>query len=104
MMKQLHAAIVLVVLLMVRSAALGAAGDEHWDYQFGWPGTGGNDGALAVHNGLFYASGSGTSTTNVAIQVWDGEQWTAIAQIYGAPGTLLYSMAFLGDTLFAVGS
>ena len=99
-----HLVIVVGFLLVVRPAAFGAAGDEHWDYQFGWPGTGGNDGALVMHNGLLYASGSGTSPTNVAIQVWDGEQWTAVAQIYGPPGTLVYNMAFLGDTLFVVGT
>ena len=104
MHKHPHAAAILGFLLLARLGAFGAAGDEHWDYQFGWPGTGGSAGAIVTHNGLLYASGTGTTTTNVAVQVWDGEQWSVLAQIYGAPGAQVYNMAFLGDTLFAVGA
>jgi hypothetical protein len=78
-------------------------GDEHWDAQFGWPGPGGNTYAIALHNGRLYVSGTGTSNTNTAVQVWDGAQWSTIGQFYGPPITYVTDLAFVGDTLYAGG-
>jgi hypothetical protein len=78
-------------------------GDEHWDNQFNWPGPGGNNGAIAVHNGLIYAGGSATVITNAPIQLWNGLQWSTLARVENLSGTLIYDMAFVGDTLYVAG-
>jgi hypothetical protein len=92
-----------LLLCFAASTTLAAAGDEHWDNQFGWPGPGGNNYAIAVHNGRIYVSGLGGST-NVALQVWDGAQWSAMSQFYGPSSTAVNDLAFVGDTLYAAGS
>jgi hypothetical protein len=80
------------------------AGDQHWDPQFGWPGSGGNNYAIAAHNNRLYVGGL-ASTTNVALMQWDGAQWSPMSQFYGASGsTAIYDIAFVGDTLYAAGS
>lgn len=97
--------IVAVFVLMITSSLQAAPGDEHWDVQFGWPGSGLNSGAIVSHNGKLYVCGSGSSTTNVPLQVWDGIQWSAQAQFFGASsGTIVYDLEFVGDTLYAVGT
>ena len=84
-------------------AACAVPGDEHWDNQFNWPGPGGNNGAIAVHNGLIYTGGSGTVSSNSPIQLWDGLQWSTLAQVESLGGTLIYDMAFVGNTLYVAG-
>jgi trimeric autotransporter adhesin len=78
-------------------------GDEHWDAQFGWPGPGGFVLAVTSHNGRLYVSGTGVSNTNKTVQVWDGAQWSSIGQFQGPPTTMIYDLAFVGDTLYAGG-
>ena len=76
-------------------------GDEHWDNQFNWPGPSGNVAAIATHNGSVYVSFAATST-NFPIEVWDGLQWSTMAQAYGS-GIFVYDLAFVGDTLYLAG-
>jgi len=86
--------------------ARGASGDEHWDSQFNWPGTTNAIFAIGVHNGKLYAGGSVTvgSTTNAALEVWDGLQWSALALFTGTVAPEIHDLAFVGDTLYAGGS
>ena len=96
-------AIVVSLVWMISFSLRAVSGDEHWDNQFGWPGPGGNISAIATHNGQVYVSGP-ASSTNVAIQRWDGWQWSPFAQFYGgSSGTTIYDLAFVGDTLYAAG-
>jgi len=96
---------VTVVLLLSSFTLFGAVpGDEHWDNQFNWPGPGaGNAAAIATHNGLLYASVTSSTLTNIPIQVWDGLQWSNLAQAYGS-APLIYDLAFVGDTLYVAGT
>jgi hypothetical protein len=95
---------VTAILLLSSFSPLGAvSGDEHWDNQFNWPGPGGNVAAIATHNGLLYACGA-VSVTNASIQIWDGLQWSTLAQVYGSVGgAIVYDAAFVGDTLYVAG-
>ena len=83
--------------------ATAAPGDEHWDVQFGWPGPGGNNYAVTTHNGWIYVSGLGSTSSNVALEVWNGTQWSAMSQFYGSGETVVFSLAFVGNTLYAAG-
>ncbi|MGZ4964512.1 MAG: hypothetical protein ACXWC8_18300, partial [Limisphaerales bacterium] len=95
------AAVLLLSVLCLRAVV---SGDEHWDPQFGLPGPGGNNYAVVSHNDRLYVSGL-ASTTNVALMLWDGAQWSAMSQFYGSSGsTAVYDLAFVGDTLYAGGS
>jgi len=81
-------------------------GDEHWDPQFGVPGVTNNIFAIAVNGGLLYASGSYSAggTTNAALYLWDGLQWSVPA-VFGGPAFLQVSdLAFVGNTLYAAGT
>jgi hypothetical protein len=92
------------VILLISSAALHAvSGDEHWDAQFGWPGPGGEIGAIAVQNGNIYVSGLFSPSTNAPIEVWNGAQWSAIGQVYGYPQAEVFDMAFVGNYLYIAG-
>jgi hypothetical protein len=92
-----------VAILWLLSFSLSGAvpGDEHWDNQFNWPGPSGNVAAIATHNGSVYVSFAATST-NFPIEVWDGLQWSTMAQAYGS-GIFVYDLAFVGDTLYLAG-
>lgn len=83
-----------------------AAGDEHWDVQFGWPGTTNTVYALAVENGQVYASGffstPAISSTNF-IEVWNGTRWSYIPGIEGSTAAI-YDIAFMGGELYAAGT
>src|SRR5215831_17640055 len=83
-------------------AAHAVSGDEHWDNQFNWPGTGGLVAAVTSHNGQIYAS-AGASSTNVAIDLFDGMQWSALAQASGSSSTFVYDMTFVGNNLYVAG-
>lgn len=96
---------VVVSSLAASFSARGASGDEHWDVQFGWPGSGLNSDSIATHNGQLYVSGAGSSLTNVPLELWDGTQWSVLAQFYGpSSGTIVYDLAFVGNTLYAAGT
>ena len=95
-----------VALFLFISFSLRAKpGDEHWDVQFGWPGPGGTVASILPHNGELYVGTTGSGTTNSIIRVWDGSQWLTFAQFFGTnTGTIVYDLAFIGDTLYAAGS
>ncbi len=85
------------------SPIFAAPGDEHWSPEFGWPGTGDTVYAITTHNGRLYASGEMVNGTNTTINVWDGAHWSTLGQIYGASGTTVYDMAFVGNVLYVAG-
>lgn len=64
----------LTAILVASISLWPAPGDEHWDVQFGWPGTNNNVHALAIEGGKVYASRF-YSTPAVAetnfVEVWD---------------------------------
>lgn len=82
-----------------------APGDEHWDVQFGWPGPGGNTASIVANNGRLFVGTTGSGLTNAVLHLWDGLQWSSLAQFYGSSsGTIIYDLAFLGGALYAGGS
>jgi hypothetical protein len=81
-----------------------AAGDEHWDVQFGWPGTTNSVLALAVEGGKVYACGYyGTPAlveTNF-VEIWDGTRWNYLP---GLEGTLaIFDFAFFKGEMYVAG-
>lgn len=91
-------------LLTLATSLIAAPGDEHWDPQFGWPGTTNGVFALAVEGGRVYASGYyGTpalAETNF-VEVWDGTDWSYIPGLEAT--TTIYDFAFLGGELYVAG-
>jgi hypothetical protein len=82
------------------------AGDEHWDPQFGVPGVTNSVFAIALNNGILYASG-GTPAglpTNAPLNVWDGKQWSVSATFAGPSFMQVNDMLFIGNTLYVAGS
>src|SRR5712691_6238718 len=74
------------LLLFCAPGASAAGGDEHWDRQFGWPGTSNVVNALAIHSGLVYASGYPSTLlfpSNNFIEVWDGTRWSYLPGLTG---------------------
>src|SRR5258706_6262447 len=100
----LQATCAIAILFATASLRAAVPGDEHWDAQFGWPGPGGNNYAIVAHNGRIYVSGLG-ATTNVALQVWDGAQWSPMSQFYGSlsSSTAVFDLAVFGGILYAAG-
>jgi hypothetical protein len=78
-------------------------GDEHWSYQFGWPGTLENVNAIRIHQGKLYFAGGITAGTNATVNVWDGIQFTRFGEFRGGSGTTIYDLLFVGNTLYAAG-
>ena len=80
-------------------------GDEHWDPQFNWPGTTNAIFGIAVHNGKIYSGGyvSVGSTTNGALAVWDGLQWSLMTSFQGSTPPI-NDIAFVGNTLYVAGT
>ena len=81
----------------------GVPGDEHWSYQFGWPGTLENVNAIRLNQGKLYFAGGTTGGTNATINVWDGIQFTRFGQFSGSSGTTIYDLLFVGNTLYVAG-
>src|SRR5271170_1750159 len=79
-------------------------GDEHWDAQFGAPGTTNSIEAIAVNNGMLYVGGYGVPNTNATLCVWDGNQWSAFATFNnGASPASIYDATFVGNVLYVAG-
>jgi len=95
-----------VAVLLLPATARAVPGDEHWDPQFNWPGTTNAIFGIAVHNGNIYAGGnvSAGSTTNAALEVWDGLQWSTMGLFTGSSAPEIYDIAFAGDTLYVAGT
>ncbi len=81
-------------------------GDEHWDPQFGVPGVTNSIYAIALNNGLLYASGGPSAgiSTNAPLNVWDGKQWSVSAIFAGPSFMQVNDMVFIGNTLYVAGS
>jgi hypothetical protein len=93
--------------LLSTIAVFGAVpGDEHWDAQFGAPGVTNIIYAVAVNNGMVYATGikSSGTRTNTPLNLWDGKQWTVAAMFYGPSPMQVNDLAFVGNTLYAAGN
>src|SRR6266566_6187131 len=94
----------LALLLLRVTAANAAVGDEHWDPAFGWPGQTNFVYSIAQHNGVLYCGGQPpNSGTNTILYSWDGAQWSQVA-VFGSSGPIVYDLAFVGNTLYAVGN
>ncbi len=81
-------------------------GDEHWDPQFGVPGVTNSVYAIALNNGILYASGgpSAGASTNAPLNIWDGKQWSVSATFAGPSFMQVNDMVFIGNTLYVAGS
>ena len=91
--------------LMVPTTPLAAApGDEHWDGQFGWPGSLENISAIRLHDGKLYYGGSPASGTNAALSVFDGTQVRSVGLFGGSTSVTIYDLMFVGSTLYVGGS
>lgn len=98
-------ALLIGVSLLVSAVSLSAdPGDEHWDVQFGWPGTTNSVFALTVEGGKVYASGyystPAISETNF-VEVWDGSRWSYLPGLEQT--TLIYDIAFFGGEMYVAG-
>ena len=88
------------------SVASAVPGDEHWDPQFGWPGTTNSVFALALNEGRVYAGGTfGTPqmATNDFVEIWDGTRWTYLPGLRGSM-PVVFAFAFLGHDLYVGGT
>ena len=90
-------------VLTISFSLRAVSGDEYWDNQFGLPGPEGAD-AIVIHNGLLYTSVDGAVVTGATLKVWDGLQWSSVAQFTGPFGTFVDDLAFVGETLCAAGN
>ena len=85
-------------------AAVAADGDEHWSYEFGWPGTLETINAIREHDGkLYFGGGTPGAGTNASLFVFDGKQLTRLALFTGASGTYIYDLHFVGSSLYVGG-
>jgi hypothetical protein len=92
-----------VLFLAPLSARAFVADDEHWDTQFGVPGTTNDILAIALNGGNLYAAGYGS--TSPTLKMWDGGQWSTIGTITNSSGgAAVYDLAFVGNELYAAGS
>jgi trimeric autotransporter adhesin len=102
----LHWGLLCLVVFLVGQThpAVASPGDEHWGKQFGWPGTSNIVFAIAEHNGRIYSGGAlnGGLLTNGFLNVWDGVEWSSLAEFRGST-VVLYDLAFVGNFLYAAG-
>ncbi len=79
-----------------------AAGDEHWDNRFGWPGISNTVNVLSVHEQRLYAGGFYNGITNNQIDIWDGTNWSSIPGLSGGLATVR-CLAWQGNSLYVGG-
>ena len=97
--------LVLAVSLLAMTTARAASGDEHWDAAFGYPGATNYVYSIAEHKGVLYCAGqSPNGVTNTLLWSWDGGQWSPVATFSSPWQLTVYDLAFMGDTLYAVGN
>lgn len=97
--------LVSLIFLFSSTRSLAVPGDEHWDPQFGWPGTTNTILAITTHNGRLYLGGQDpANATNCALNVWDGSQWSELGRFSGGSGFAVNDLAFVADTLYVAGS
>src|SRR5688572_27503149 len=91
-----------VLFLISAICVVGAPGDEHWDTQFGWPGTLNSIASIATHNNKLYLGGF-SSPSNATVTVWDGTRWSSMGEFTGSQ-VQIWDLAFVGDVLYAAGT
>ena len=90
------------VLVLPTLSTMAAPGDEHWDNQFGWPGTTNTIASIATHNNRLYIGGY-YNPSNAAVTVWDGTRWSGVGRFVGN-SVQIWDLAFVGEVLYAAGS
>ena len=98
----LRAGCTAVLFLISAICVIAAPGDEHWDNQFGWPGTLNSITSIATHNNRLYLGGF-SSSSNATVTVWDGARWSSMGGFTGN-SVQIWDLAFVGDVLYAAGS
>src|SRR5262245_21884225 len=95
----------LVVTAALAAPCRAAAGDEHWDGQFGWPGTTNIVYSIRGHQGRLYAGGTSgfSGVTNTTLSVWDGSRWSGLGLFGGGSLQFVYDLASFGGHLYVGG-
>src|SRR6266571_1114975 len=83
-----------------------AAGDEHWDRQFGVAGCDNSVASVATNGTDIYIAGfftlaGGTLANHIAR--WDGSRWSTLGGGMAGVGTFVYGLAVQGSNLYAGG-
>ncbi len=79
-------------------------GDEHWDYQFGIPGTDDGVAVIATNGSDMYVAGQFRSVAGVVanrVARFDGLRWSPLGS--GIGSTSVYALAVQGDNVYAGG-
>src|SRR5690348_8018940 len=97
---------VLALLLALSLSAVAGPGDGHWDRQFAMSGTASRNFALQFNSNLLYTAGysvnAGQIDTNTPVNVFDGTNWSRLAQVYGGI-VVVYDFGFVGSNLYVGG-
>jgi trimeric autotransporter adhesin len=82
-----------------------APGDQNWDVKFGLPSCTNVLVGVTAQNGEVYVGGqTSEGSFSAPFNCWDGNQWSTIGVFTNAAGpTLIYSAAFVGNTLYVGG-
>jgi len=98
--------LLVVSLLSVTLCQAALPGDEHWDPQFNLPGTTNTIFGITTHNGNLYTGGykNGGILTNVALNIWDGLQWTTLGNFSSPGSAVIEDIAFVGNSLYVAGT
>lgn len=95
----------LAALIVSGTSLRAASGDQYWDSKFGIPGVTNTALSLVAQNGTLYEGGySAAVLTNSALNYWDGFQWETLGTFKGSVPTVIYSLTFFGNTLYAGGT
>jgi hypothetical protein len=99
----------LLFLALCGAGSLFAApGDSHWDRQFSLPGVTNRVYALRFNGNLLYAGGyavgvGGLVSTNVGMDVFDGNNWSSVAGEVEGGNAIVYDFGFLRNELYVGG-
>lgn len=100
------------VLLLVTAAfgqlesARGISGDEHWDFQFGPPGTDADVYSISTNGSDIYVGGNFRTVGGVIVNGvarFDGLRWSSLGSGLGATD-IAWAMAFHGSDVYVGGS
>ncbi len=96
-----------LTLLLFGLSAKAMPGDGHWDRQFAMPGTASRNFSLRFNGNLLYTAGYGVNAgqldTNTFLNVFDGTNWSVLAQVNGDGVVVIYDYAFLGSNVYVGG-
>jgi hypothetical protein len=111
MKKNLDLTLICLSLLLIvcgTSSLFAAAGDSHWDRQFGLPGTTNRVYSLRFNGNKLYASGYGVGvggllSTNTGVDIFDGTNWSGtIGELEGGQ-CVIYDIGFLRNDIYVAG-